>query len=455
MAYVRELTRPAVLGWALFDVANTIFSLGIISLYFSLWIREMVGPRDADAAWGVILAVSYGIVFVLSPLLGAMTDRARRRMPFLITSTALCVLCTLPLARVNLLFSALCFVLANIAYQAGVQVYDSLLPDVSSEQNRGKISGLGVATGYVGAGVVMGIGLIVGAEHKTTLFPIIAVLFLGFALPCFLLVRERGNPHPRPVFALRAVHNSARETIRAVRHTKEHPGLLRFLVGRLIYTDAINTAMAVMALYSINIARANGWTAAESEQRAQIVLMFGLVFAMAGGLFWGALSDRLGPRRVLAMVLNCWIVVFSCAAAIGMLRLSMEVFYVAAAMAGFAQGGVFAADRPFLLRLTPPGRVGEFVGLYGMVGRFAAIAGPGVWAMILLITTRMGLDPLTGQSLAMLVLLVQIVISTRVLRRVNDAPRRWVYTSPLTEHAPVPPLSAPSGAAHEPIREQP
>src|SRR6059036_2849645 len=89
-----QITRRAVVGWVLYDLANTIFSMGVISLLFPLWVRDAVGAEKADARYGVITAISMGIIFVLSPLLGAMTDRAKRRMPFLLGSTLLCVALT-------------------------------------------------------------------------------------------------------------------------------------------------------------------------------------------------------------------------------------------------------------------------------------------------------------------------------------------------------------------------
>src|SRR5687768_17781143 len=104
------ITRRAVTGWVLYDLANTIFSMGVISLLFPLWVRDAVGAEKADARYGVITAISMGIIFVLSPLLGAMTDRARRRMPFLLLSTVLCVVLTTLLGRGPFMVTAILFI---------------------------------------------------------------------------------------------------------------------------------------------------------------------------------------------------------------------------------------------------------------------------------------------------------------------------------------------------------
>src|SRR5712692_4240938 len=134
----RSVPRRAVASWVLYDLANTIFSMGVVSLYFSLYVGRAVGAEQADRVYGIITAISMGIIFVVSPLLGAMTDRARRRMPFLVWSTILCCLCTALLGRGPFGLSAILFVVANAAYQAGLQFYDALLPEVTTEENRGR-----------------------------------------------------------------------------------------------------------------------------------------------------------------------------------------------------------------------------------------------------------------------------------------------------------------------------
>jgi len=87
----RVIPRRAVVSWVLYDLANTCFSMGVVSLFFSLWLRDQVGAERVDSVYGTITAISMGLIFVLSPVLGAMSDRAPRRMPFLVASTLLCV----------------------------------------------------------------------------------------------------------------------------------------------------------------------------------------------------------------------------------------------------------------------------------------------------------------------------------------------------------------------------
>jgi UMF1 family MFS transporter len=423
---VRQIPTRAVVSWVLYDLANTIFSMGVVSAYFSVWVRDAVGAGRADSVYGTITAISMSIIFVSSPLLGAMTDRARRRMPFLVVSTVICVFFTALLARAGFYLTSLFFVIANVAYQAGLQFYDAMLPEVSHEGNRGKISGIGVGVGYLGSYIAIGMGMdfAFGSDDKPFLFLMIAITFLLFALPCFIFVKERGNPHPREVFSLRMLRESTGETIRTIRSGREYPGLVRFLVGRIFYTDPINTVISIMMLYTINVAEHTGLTHDQGEETGKLIMMTAITFAVIGGFVWGWLVDRWGPKRTLNYVLYLWVGVFVLAAAIGIFGLPLATLYVVACAAGVALGGVWAADRPYMLRLTPPDRIGEFYGLYGMVGRFSAITGPLLWAIVTRLTINViGLPPQVGQGIGVLVLLVLILVSYVILQPVSDVRR--------------------------------
>ena len=421
----RVVPRRAVAGWVLYDLANTIFSMGVVSLIFPLWVRGAVGEERADSVYGVITGLSMAAIFLVSPLLGALTDRAARRMPFLVWSTVLCVGATFVLARAGFTVTAVCFIVANICYQAGLQFYDSLLPEVSDVSNRGKIGGIGVGVGYLGSYLAVGASLWLGTDRPELLFTLYAVAFALFAVPCFVFVRERGNPAPQPA-SLTAAVASVRRTVATLRETREFPGLARFLVGRVFYTDAINTVISFMTLFTVNVALANGLDRAAAGRQAQFIMLAAITFAVAGGFFWGQLTDQIGPKRALRAVLLSWMALFGLAAATGLFALPLWTMYVVACGAGFSLGGIWAADRPFMLRLTPPDRVGEFYGLYGMVGRFSAITGPFLWGAILHVcVSQLGLAPLTGQGVAILSLLAMTAVGAWILRPVSDAPPEW------------------------------
>ena len=428
----RPASTRAVAAWVVYDLANTIFSMGIISLFFPHFVERAVGETRVDRVFGLIQAISYAIIFVVSPLLGAMTDRAGKRMPFLVWSTIICVAATALLGQGSFMMSAVLFIIANAAYQAGLQFYDALLPDVTTEQNRGKVSGIGVGVGYLGSFVAVAMGFAFAEAAYTTpsqfsgLFLAIALAFAILSVPCFLFVHEPARPSRGAVFNWSVMRQSTAETIATLRSSQQYPGLARFLIGRVFYTDAINTVIGFMALYTMHVSVAGGLTSEQAATQRLIVMATAILFAVPAGIVWGRVTDAIGPKRTLALVLWLWMGTFVLAAAIGFLTLNVFWLYVVACLAGIAMAGTWAADRPYMLRLTPPHRIGEFYGLYGMVGRFSAITGPALWAATTyVLVERSGLHVLVGEGAAILVLLGMIIVSYRILAPVTDHPRDW------------------------------
>ncbi len=402
-------TRLAVLSWALYDLANTVFSMNIVSLYFSLWVVNIMG--GTDASYGNANALSMFLMFVSAPALGALSDQAGRRMPFLVVTTLLCIAFTALLGTGGLVLSLIFFIIANYMFQAGLIFYDSLLPVVSTEENRGKVGGLGIGLGYMGSFIGVGSGLLLlDRIGYVGMFRLSALLFLVFAIPCFLFVRERGRAGGFR-FDMKMITGAFTQVRHTIPHTREFPGLLRFLIGRFFYTDPANTVIVFMSIYVTN-------EVSFTATQAQILLLVAIVFAVIGGFAWGWVVDRIGPKRSLNLVLILWMVALAGAIATAVFDLPGVLFWGVACLAGIALGGTWAADRPYMLRLAPPKYLGEFYGLYSMVGRFAAIIGPFMWGLIV--------DTLGwGRPAAVGALLVFMVIAFTILQGVDDHPREW------------------------------
>jgi len=175
-----------------------------------------------------------------------------------------------------------------------------------------------------------------------------------------------------------------------------------------------------MTLYTVNVAMASGLDQKAGEGKAQLIMLAAISAAVAGGFAWGWLVDRIGPKRTLSLVLWLWVVTFGCAAAIGLFTLPVDSLFVIGALAGIGMGGIWAADRPYMLRLTPPERIGEFYGLYGMVGRFSAITGPLIWAIVAKLTIERGMPAAQGQGVGIVVLVALVFLSIWILAPVQD-----------------------------------
>ena len=411
----RRIERRSVASWVLYDLANTAFSLGIITYFFPRLVKNVLGRGDQVM---LLDALAAALIFVAAPVLGALSDQASRRLPFLIVSTLLCVSATFLLGQEDTRLMFGLFVFASVCFQAGLIFYDSLLPEVSTDENRGRIGGIGVGVGYAGSLIALAVGTVILLDitkptvgDYANVFRGLAVVFLLFAIPAFLFVRER--PRLVPALSWRIVPGAFREVGTTARRARRYRGLGPFLLGRFFYADAANTLIFAVVLYAEGSLRLG-------KDESVIIPVLSIVAAIPAGIAWGRVVDRLGPRRTLDIVLVLWMAVLASAAAIGAWGLPSELAYGLGVAMGIGLAGLWSADRPLMARLAPPRYYGQFFGLYAMVGRFAAIIGPVMWFLIA--------DPGMlgwGQPAAVVFLLVWVVIAFLVLRPVDDRPRDW------------------------------
>jgi MFS transporter, UMF1 family len=359
-------------AWALYDFANTVYSYAIVSFAMGLWVADdlRLGPANGQLWFGIANAASVGLNALVSPVLGAISDRGGRRLPYLLffpaqtsTATAAIGLIAGDTGSGITFLGLLLFTIANFSYQAALIYYDATLPVVSKPESRGRVSGIGVAVGYLGTIAIALLILLTGSDDGPLTFLMAAGLFALFAAPIFLVVREPASSGYR--FKVGDAIASWAQLRTTVDHARQVPGLLRFLVGRFFYTDPVNTVIVVMAVFATE---AIGLTKAQ----ANLVLLGLTVAAVISSFGWGILVERIGPKRTLMYVLGSWCV----GLIIGGSVLSVPTFLIAGLLLGCGLGGVWTSDRVFMLRLSPPERIGEFFGLYGLAGKFSAVTGP-------------------------------------------------------------------------------
>ena len=400
-----EQAGPAtVAAWVTYDVGNALFFTGIVGLFFPLWVTGEMGGDDATV--GYTLAAAMAINLIAAPIVGAYSDQSRRRIPFLAIFTLLCVGATLVLGGDNLNLSLALFAVAVISLSTADIFYNAMLTQVSTEENRGKIGGLGVGIGYLGAILAVAIGLVfVDTRGYEFGFRAIGVLVLLASLPLLVLAREQTSPTKSltPSEIARGTVDQLSSTLSIVR---DFPGLGRFLFARFWYSWVLYTASTFAVLYAIE-------TVEFDVGQAQIVLLVGILVAVPSGLAWGMIVDRIGPRITMIAVLSGWLVFAALAVAIPLLDIPNQSWFGIAALGGLLVAGLWAADRPFLLRLTSREYLGEFFGLHSMASRLGAIVGPFTWGYL---SVTLGL----GQPAAMLSLLGCGVIALLLIRGVSD-----------------------------------
>ncbi len=394
-------------AWVLYDLANTIFALGVVSLYVPAWLDS---ENLTDSVLAGAQMVAAAIVIFVGPWTGARSDASGRRIPTLIITTLIGVSATALLATGPIPLTIILITIAIIGVNTGSVVYDALLIDVTTEENRGWVSGVGVGVGYVGSFVGLGIGYlafeVLELGYART-FQLLALGFLVFAIPAFVFITEGPRrDHDGP--SLKTV---IPRLVRSWRLTTRYRGVTRFLVGRFFYTDAINTLIG--GFLTLFVIRELDFT---SEQ-VNLLLAAAIAAAMIGGLLGGFVLRWITPLRLLRIVLVSWVVAIAAGITAGVTGIAALIWGVGV-LGGLALGMTWASDRVVMLRISPPKHIGEFYGLYGTVGRFATIFGPLVWAIVV---DGIGLS----RNWAMAALGLFVLTGLWILRGVDDEPRDW------------------------------
>ena len=403
---MNDIKKRSLYSWLFFDLANTVYAFVIPGLYFSVWLVTEQGWTDQ--ALGFATSGAMVVVAILGPWVGARSDGSQGKKPMLLITTLICIIATFLLGTFDVAISVLLFIVSLIGFNLGSVVYDALLISVSSTENRGRISGLGVAFGYVGSLLGFGVATILQnyGYSYVEIFRSVAIMFLIFSLPAFLFINEKKVSDQK---SLIKITESISLVIKSWKHSTQYPGLTRFLVGRFFYADAINTLIS--GLLAVYLVEEVGLTPTDSQN----LLGLAIIISIIGGYLFGKAADKYGPRKLTLISLICWMVSLSLAI-IATEFDQLWLIYVTGVLGGFNIGGIFAVDRVFMTRLSPEKHLGEFYGLYSTVGRFATILGPLLWGFVV---NTLGL----GRNAAMGVLIVLLAISFFIIQGVSDKQR--------------------------------
>nr|WP_153343872.1 MFS transporter [Roseospira navarrensis] len=393
----------------MYDWANSAFPTVIATFVFSAYFTKAVAetPEQGTTLWAWATALSGLLIAILSPTLGAIADRGRRRKPWLAAFSLLTIVSSGLLYFVApdpsfALLGLLLVVIANTAFEVGIVFYNALLPAVASERWLGRISGWAWGLGYAGglAGLVIALFLFVQAdpppfgldpgedalENIRATCLLVAVWYAAFAWPLFLWVPDGAPDEDRPTARLPvlATVRQGLATLWASLRTlpRRDPNLLRFLIARMLYTDGLNTLFAFGGIY------AAGTFGMGFDQ----IVLFGIAMNIAAGLGAAAFAwvdDWIGSRATVIIGLlgmtgfGIGILLVEDVTWFWILGLSMSVFF----------GPVQAPSRTLMARLAPPEMRAEMFGLFALSGRITAFMGPLVlgWVVALTGSQRLGM----------------------------------------------------------------
>jgi MFS transporter, UMF1 family len=366
-----------ILGWMMYDFANSAFTTIIVTVVYSVYfIKVVVGgdPGYGEMLWGRAIGISMTMVALTAPILGAVADFSRSKKKFLFINCYLTVIFTGLLYFVGpgqIFLGMIIFIIANFGFNSANVFYDAFLPEITTHENIGKVSGFGWALGYVGGLLALLMSLFLIRYDLRYVFPMISVHFFVFSLFTFFWLKEIRRPSKHTNYfkvAYRRVYSS-------LKNIKQYPQLLRFILSYFIYNDGITTVIVFASIYGIT---RFGMT----TQDMLVYFILAQFTSILGSALFGWFTDKRGVKLSLSFSLMIWIAVviwaFFCTSA--------TQYYLVGLLAGLAIGSSQSNSRTMLSMLTPDGRQAEFFGFYTLTGRLSSIIGPIVYGWIAHVT---------------------------------------------------------------------
>lgn len=410
-------------SWAMADWAREPFFSIVLSLIFPPYFVAVVAgdPVRGTALWGYGLAAASAALVLLGPFAGAAADSTGRRKPWIVGCVALAVAALASLwigtARPGqvLWVLASCAV-AQLAIELSRVFTDSMVLKVAPRERVGDLSGLAVGLGFAASFLYVCGTLVFDAVDGRAVSALSGAWLVVFILPllrwCPDFPGEVRSWAESWRDSLARLRNSLRDLVRV-------PQVGRFLLARMVYWDGM---MGLFSFIAILASSRLAWRASEIS----VFGLLGLVAGAAGGVAGGRFERHQGPKRILtgslAIMLTVSIVmllelpdVIARGADDALFSAAGDRMFLALAIVASAcLGSILASSRSMMVRLSPADRLGEFFGLYVMVGRASSFAAP---LLVALATTAFGNQTTGVFSVALTFMALGLVL----LGRVHDA----------------------------------
>jgi UMF1 family MFS transporter len=399
-----------VFGWKMYDWANSAFYTTVVGALYGPYLTELtqralgengvllsfgpLGSITAKSFFPTCVSVGVFLQVFLLPILGAIADytNLKKRMMALFCYIAVAANCLMFFVTGRwYLLGGLLFILANLGFGASIVFYNGLLGEITTEDQRDKVSSRGYAYGYLGGGLLLGLNfLLVESAPRlgidTAMAVRLSLLSAGvwwglFALITFVTLRtrraEKSLPPGKSYLAIGFLElgRTFRE-LASLRHT------LKYLIAYLFYNDGIQT---VITMASVFIAQELFVARGLPTDESFLLLIFLMVqfVAIFGALIFERLAYLIGTKSAILVSLVLWVgvVIYG----YGFLHTTRAAWVMGVVIA-IVLGGSQALSRSLYSRMIPAGREASFFGIYEVSERGTSWIGPLVFGAVVAAT---------------------------------------------------------------------
>lgn len=392
---MQTASRKIINGWALYDWANSVYSLVIVSTIFPSYYEAITGDGNENtlndtvqifgttfintSLYNFSLAAGFLVVAMLSPLLSSIADTRGNKKQFLmffcsLGSTA-CAGLYFFSTKEQLAYGLLCMTIACIGFWGSIVFYNSYLPEIAAPSDRDKVSARGFAMGYIGSVLLQLISfafvmfpdifhMTIGSASRFS-FLMVGVWWLsfGFLAISMLPAGKKSEKKTDGHILLTGYH----ELHIVWRQLISNPVLKKFLFAFFFYNMGVQTVMLAATLYGkseLNIPTTNLIAA---------ILLIQLV-AIPGAYLIASLSKAWGNFKALALTISIWALI--CIAGYFVPRNGIYEFYGIAIAVGFVMGGIQSLSRSTFAKLMPDTPdTASFFSFYDVTEKIAIVIG--------------------------------------------------------------------------------
>lgn len=403
-------------SWAFYDWANSAYSMTITSTVLPIYFKSVaesggMSSSNSTALWGYTISLSTMVVSLLAPLLGTIADYKGNKKKFFKFFFTIGVLFTTLLAFIpenNPILLLICYGFTLVGFSGTNIFYDAFLVDVSTKERMDKVSSYGFALGYIGSTIPFMISIAVVLLTQMDILPITlplackitflitSVWWLIFTFPILKNVNQIYYVEPEK----NPVQKSFKRLFSTLKEIKSHKNIFLFLIAYFFYIDGVDTIIGMASSYGTDLGI--------SMVSLLIILLLTQFVAFPFTILYGKLSEKFGGKKLLYV----GILTYTIICIYGYFIKTTLDFWILAMAVGSAQGGIQAISRSFFGKMVPKEHANEFFGFYNIFGKFAAIMGPFLVAIITQATGE------TKNGILSLILL--FIIGFICLTRVDD-----------------------------------
>lgn len=386
-------------SWIAYDWANSVFATIMLAAIFPIYFAGVCTDttQGADFWWSIGMSIATGISAISVPILGAIADYKGKKKKLFATFLVIGIFFTGVCAFVDVWQLMLIgFICSYIGFSCSCMLYDSFLVDVTTDERMDRISSWGYAMGYIGGSTIpflMAILLLTFGERfgidsilAVKISIMIAVAWWTiFSVP---ILKNCKQKHGVEIEPSKMIRNSIKSIVQTLKEIVENKGLLFYIIAYFFYIDGVNTV--------INMSTAYGATLGLDSNGMIVALMVTQLVAFPFAILFGRLAGKYGTLNLLSISIGLYFIICIIAFIMGYgieemfltIEQALGIFWLLATMVGMVQGGIQALSRSHFGKLIPKKKSSEYFGIFDIFGKFAAVLGPSIYAVVKGVTGR-------------------------------------------------------------------